>query len=158
MSVFSTDNSRKLTRPIIECETSISLAKGQLFHALLILKYLSSVSLVSVTATYTCIIHIIYIDKLFVGSYVDNEGDYVYQNSSFTFNSTSDEYSVIIRPVDDNIVEPDENFTLTISRVANRDFYRFENQVVTVTIYNDDCKFTRVVRNRTIHIRTYIRN
>ena len=80
------------------------------------------------------------IDKHFVGSYADNKGDYVYQNYSFTLNSTSDEYPVIIRPVDDNIVEPDEYFTLNISFVGKRDHLMIVNQSVTVTIYNDDGK------------------
>ena len=93
-------------------------------------------------------VHIFYIcvngDKHFVGAYADNEGDYTYQNYSYTFNSTDDEYQVIIRPVDDNIVEPDEYFTLNISLVGKRDHFVIRNQQVRVTIYNDDCKYINV--------------
>ena len=64
----------------------------------------------------------------------------MYQNSSFPFNTTADEYPVIIRPVDDNIVEPDENFTLTIILASKRDHFMFINQMVTITIFNDDGK------------------
>ena len=81
-------------------------------------------------------------DKIYVGAYADNEEDYTYQNYSFTFNSTNDEFQVIIRPVDDNIVEPDEYFTLNISLIGKRgDHFEYKNQAAKVTIYNDDGKY-----------------
>ena len=64
----------------------------------------------------------------------------MYQNYSYTFNTTDDEYPVIIRPVDDNIVEPDEYFTLTFSLVGEHDHFMFVNEIVTITIFNDDGK------------------
>ena len=80
------------------------------------------------------------IDKHFVGGYADNEGDYTYQNYSFTFNSTDEEYPVIIRPIDDNIVEPDEYYTLVVSLVGSPAHFMIVNERVNVTIYNDDGK------------------
>ena len=62
----------------------------------------------------------------------------MYQDYHFTFNSTDDEYEVIIRPVDDNIVEPNEYFTLNISLVGNPDHFKIVNREVNVTIYEDD--------------------
>ena len=62
----------------------------------------------------------------------------MFQNYSYTFNSTADNHSVIIRPVDDNIVEPDETFTLIFALVGKRDHFMLVNERVTVTIYNDD--------------------
>ena len=64
----------------------------------------------------------------------------MYQNYSFPFNTTADQYPVIIRPVDDNLVEPDEYFTLTIILASRRDHFMFINQTVTITIFNDDGK------------------
>ena len=64
----------------------------------------------------------------------------MYQNYSYSFNSTKDQYSIIIHPVDDNMVEPDENFTLIISFVGKHDHFMFVNQTVTITIFNDDGK------------------
>ena len=78
---------------------------------------------------------------MLTGGYADNEGDYTYQNYSFTFNSTDEEYPVIIRPVDDNIVEPDEYFTLVISPVRRSSHFMIVNERVNVTIYNDDGKY-----------------
>ena len=86
--------------------------------------------------TYLCTY--LHINKHFVGGYTESEGDYVYQNYSYTLNSTADQCLVIIRPVDDNIVEPDENFTLTFSLVGKRDHFLLVNERVTVTIFNDD--------------------
>ena len=80
----------------------------------------------------------LHINKHFVGGYSESEGDYVYQNYSYTFNSTDDQYPVIIRPVDDNIVEPDEYFTLTFSLVGEPDHFTTVNKRVTITIFNDD--------------------
>ena len=78
---------------------------------------------------------------MLTGGYADNEGDYTYQNYSFTFNSTDEEYPVIIRPVDDNIVESDEYFTLVISLVGRSSYFMIVNERVNVTIYNDDGKY-----------------
>ena len=64
----------------------------------------------------------------------------MYQNYSVTFNSTSDTYPLIIRPVDDNIVEPDEYYTLVMSLVTTSTHFMMVNERVTVTIYNDDGK------------------
>ena len=80
------------------------------------------------------------VENCFVGGYADNEGDYTYQNYSFSFNSTDEEYPVIIRPVDDNIVEPDENYTLYVVLVSKPAHFMTVNERVTVTIYNDDGK------------------
>ena len=80
------------------------------------------------------------IANYFVGASADDEGDYVYQNYSFVLNSTDDEYPVILRPVDDNIVEPDEYYTLVMSLVPIPSHFMIVNDIVTVTIYNDDGK------------------
>ena len=64
----------------------------------------------------------------------------MYQNYSVTFNSTSDTYPVIIRPVDDNIVEPDEYYTLVMSLMTTSTHFMMVNERVNVTIYNDDGK------------------
>ena len=64
----------------------------------------------------------------------------MYQNYSVTFNNTSDTYPVIIRPIDDNIVEPDEYYTLVMSLVTTSTHFMMVNERVNVTIYNDDGK------------------
>ena len=88
----------------------------------------------------TCNINLCIIDQHFAGGYADNEGDYTYQNYSFTFNSTDEEYPVIIRPIDDNIVEPDEYFTLVVSLVGSPAHFMIDNESATITIFDDDGK------------------
>ena len=93
-----------------------------------------------IRSLYLCTHLQINIDKCFVGGYADINGDYIYQNYSFSFNSTDEEYPVIIRTVDDNIVEPDEYYTLVISLVGSPAHFMIVNERVNVTIYNDDGK------------------
>ena len=81
------------------------------------------------------------IDKHFVGGYIESDDvDFVIQDYSYTFNYTNQTYPVILRPIDDNIVEPDEYFTLVFTLVGKRDHFVIDNQEVNVTIENDDGK------------------
>ena len=89
---------------------------------------------------------------MYVGGNEDNpEGiDYVYQNYSFSFEDGEENKSLIIRTIDDNIVEPDENYTLVINpssittgfspRTPNGRVIVGENGTTTITILNDDGK------------------
>ena len=79
------------------------------------------------------------IDKHFTGS-TDDTGDYVYQNYSYSFKDPSDTYELLIRPIDDNIVEPDKSYTLVISFMSYPFDVELVNNTATVTIYNDDGK------------------
>ena len=87
---------------------------------------------------------------MYIGGYADDvKGiDYVYQNYSFSFEDGEENKSLIIRTIDDNIVEPDETYELVIgtittgfsaktpsSRVING-----ENPITIITIPNDDGK------------------
>ena len=79
----------------------------------------------------------------------DTEGaDYVFQNYSYSFKDREEKKLLIIRTIDDNIVEPDEIYILFIntptkgfspglpvSRVIVG-----ENGTATITIVNDDGK------------------
>ena len=89
---------------------------------------------------------------MYVGGHEDNpEGvDYVYQNYSFSFVDREKSKSLIIRTIDDNIVEPDENYTLVIAAstittgfspaTPNGRVIVGENGTTTLTILNDDGK------------------
>ena len=89
---------------------------------------------------------------MYVGGHEDNpEGvDYVYQNYSFSFVDREKSKSLIIRTIDDNIVEPDENYTLVIAAstittgfspaIPNGRVIVGENGTTTLTILNDDGK------------------
>ena len=76
------------------------------------------------------------------------EADYVFQNYSYSFKDGEKKKLLIIRTIDDNIVEPDETYILSIntptkgfdpglpvSRVIVG-----ENGTATITIVNDDGK------------------
>ena len=89
---------------------------------------------------------------MYVGGYEDNpEGvDYVYQNYNLSFEDGETSKSLIIRTIDDNIVEPDENYTLVIAAstvttgfspgIPNGRVIVGENGTTTITILNDDGK------------------
>ena len=62
------------------------------------------------------------------------------QDNSYTFNFTNQTHRVLLRPIDDNIVEPDEYFTLVFTLEGNRDHFEIVHQTVNVTIENDDGK------------------
>ena len=68
--------------------------------------------------------------------------DYVYQNYTFLFNDGDKTKSLMLHPVDDNIVEPDEIYNLTIRIVSPPHIYVIvgENGTTTVNISDDDGK------------------
>ena len=62
---------------------------------------------------------------------------------SFEDNDTT--YQLIISPIDDNIVEPDEYYNLTFRIVAKHGRVRSgENHTTTITIYDDDGEYMYV--------------
>lgn len=65
--------------------------------------------------------------------------DYVYQNYCFTFQENDEKKDLIINPIDDNLVESDETYTLTIEINSTLNRVKLgENSTTTITIYNDD--------------------
>ena len=89
---------------------------------------------------------------MYVGGLEDNsEGiDYIYQNYHLSFEDGEESKSLIVRTIDDNIVEPDENYTLVIAAdtittgdspgIPNGRVIVGENVTTTITILNDDGK------------------
>ena len=73
--------------------------------------------------------------------------DFVFQNYSYSFYDGEEEKVLIIRTIDDNIVEPDETYILNITtlttgisaRTQSRIIYG-EHSTATITIQNDDGK------------------
>ena len=106
----------------------------------------------------------------YVGRYTDDaEGvDYVYQNYRFSFEDGEDSKSLIIRTIDDNIVEPDENYTLVINastittglspETSNYRVIVGENGTTTITILNDDGKIRMLflIRIWTVHFIQFV--
>ena len=79
---------------------------------------------------------------LIVGGRTDDVdgADYVYQNYTYLFKCGEEAKKLIIRPLDDNFVEPDETYNLTIELVSG-DYVKIgKNRTTTITIYNDDSK------------------
>ena len=78
---------------------------------------------------------------LFVGGLPEDtdEVDYFYQNYFFTFKDKESNKVLSIQVDDDNIVEPDEKYNLTIraESLPNRVVIG-ENSTTTITIENDD--------------------
>ena len=68
--------------------------------------------------------------------------DYVYQNYTFSFKDGEEEKYLTLIPVDDNIVESDENYTLVIQLPLDHHPRIQEGKIDTtkITIYNDDGK------------------
>ena len=87
---------------------------------------------------------------IYIGGLTDDtEGaDFVFQNYSYTFDHREEEKLLIIRTIDDNIVEPDETYILFINTPTKGfspglPFNRVivgENGTATITIVNDDGK------------------
>ena len=68
-----------------------------------------------------------------------DEVDYIFQNYSFTFEEGESSKVLTLQVVDDNVVEPDEKYNLTI-RVESLPNHVIigENGTTTITIENDD--------------------
>lgn len=65
----------------------------------------------------------------------------MYQNYSYSFNGVNETKELVIRPIDDNLVEADETYTLTVHLESSYPHVKIgENDTATVTIYNDDGK------------------
>ena len=87
---------------------------------------------------------------MYIGGYADDvKGiDYVYQNYSFSFEDGEKVKSLIIRTIDDNIVEPDETYELVIDTITtgfsaktpSSRVIKGENATTTITIVDDDGK------------------
>ena len=75
---------------------------------------------------------------LFVGGLPD-EVDYIFQNYFFTFVDGDNSKILSLQVIDDNVVEPDEKYNLTIraESLPNRVIIG-ENGTITITIENDD--------------------
>ena len=105
-----------------------------------------------------CILSWLY---MYVGlhEYNSEGADYVYQNYHLSFEDGEESKSLILYIIDDNIVEPDENYTLVIDAstittgfspgIPNGRVIIGENGTTTITILNDDGKY---VRNYTIKL------
>ena len=78
---------------------------------------------------------------LFVGGLPEdsNEIDYCYQNYFFTFEDGDRSKILTLQVIDDNVVEPDEKYNLTIrvESLPNRVIIG-EHGTTTITIENDD--------------------
>ena len=78
---------------------------------------------------------------LFVGGLPENldGADYCFQNYSFTFEDGESSKVLSIQTIDDNVVEPDEKYYLTISVESLRSRVIIgEHGTTTITIKNDD--------------------
>ena len=71
-----------------------------------------------------------------------NEVDYLYQNYTCKFVNGNETKSLILRPINDNIVESDETYNLTVKRVYSNYAIIGENSTTTITISNDDGEFS----------------
>ena len=91
---------------------------------------------------------------MYVGGYTDAEGvDYVYQNYSLSFKDGETSKLLIIRIIDDNIVEPDENYTLVINaNTLNGRIIVGENGTTTITILDDDGKYSNYAYNKITYV------
>ena len=70
-----------------------------------------------------------------------NEADYVYQNYTFSFKEGEETKDLEINPIDDNIVESDETYTLVIHLTGTHDHVSVgKNATTKITIYDDDGK------------------
>ena len=66
-------------------------------------------------------------------------GDYVYQNYTFSFNDGDRTRSLPLHSIDDNIVEPDETYSLTITLVSSSSCVKIcENDTARVAILDED--------------------
>ena len=93
----------------------------------------------------------------YIGGYTDDDygADYVYQNYHLSFEDGEKSKSLLIRTIDDNTVEPDENYTLVIDAntittgfspgIPNGRVIIGENGTTTITILNDDGKIRMYV-------------
>ena len=86
---------------------------------------------------------------MYIGGTDDAEGiDYVYQNYRVSFKNGEETKSLITHIIDDNIVEPDETYELTIDTITTGFSFRTpssrvikgENATTTITIVDDDGK------------------
>ena len=77
---------------------------------------------------------------MFLGSNLRNKGDYTYQNYSYSFKDENDTFRLTIDPIDDDLVEPDEEYYLNITFPSKPERVLLSNFEVKVTIYNDDGK------------------
>ena len=63
----------------------------------------------------------------------------MYQNYNYSFEYGEETKELIIRPLDDNLVEPDETYNLTIKLVSEVHYVKIgKNGTTEITIYNDD--------------------
>ena len=80
-----------------------------------------------------------------------NGADYEYQNYSYSFNSVNQTKELIIRSIDDNLVEADETYTLIVKlKPPYPQHVKIgENGTTTITIYNDDgkCRYIYIYKN-----------
>ena len=84
----------------------------------------------------------IHIVKHFVKHFVEGV-DFEHQDYYFSFDDGDQEFQLFIRPIDDNIVESDETYNLTIILDNEYQYRRVilgNNHTATVTIYDDDGK------------------
>ena len=91
-----------------------------------------------ICVTYICaLLAVLYV----LGGTGSNTGgvDYIHQNYTFTFYDGDKNKSLLLHPVDDNIVEPEEIYSLTIRLVYSNNHVKIgENGSTTVTILDND--------------------
>jgi len=67
--------------------------------------------------------------------------DYIYQNYTIKFYHGEKSKSLFIQPIDDNIVETNEKYNLTIASGLPYRVIVGEINTTTITIYDDDSKY-----------------
>ena len=78
--------------------------------------------------------------------------DYDSLNYTYVFKSKVETQELKLRPVDDDIVEADETYKLTIVLVSSRNrVFIGENATTTITIYNNDGKRLCNNNNHNMH-------
>ena len=66
--------------------------------------------------------------------------DYVFENFTEIFENMEHEKEILLRIIDDNLVEYHETYTLAINITGHHHILAGENSTANVTIYDDDGK------------------
>ena len=83
--------------------------------------------------------------------------DYDSLNYTYVFKNKVERQELKLRPIDDDLVEADETYKLTIViEAAQHRVHTGENATTTITIYNNDGKQLCNNKNHTVILETFI--
>ena len=78
--------------------------------------------------------------SLNAGKYFVDGADYISGNFTILFEDEKHETKLLLSAIDDNLVEYDETYTLTIQIIGHGRILAGNNKTANVTIYDDDGK------------------